>query len=125
MGRRFGKYLTRNYCISKLLFTETKAPEMKIAIVGVGITGLFTACYLRRDSYDVTLIDKDQSPREASTYNGGLLTPSFAPTPTLGLGSLLASALVPRGPLYFSLGQVISHLGWYSTSIRRGLTGLG
>jgi len=96
---------------------------MKIAIVGAGITGLFAAYYLRRDSHDVTLLDRDQSPREASIYNGGLLTPSFAPTPTLGLGSLILSALTPRGALYFSLRQVVSHASWYSLSLRQGLSG--
>ncbi len=96
---------------------------MKIAIVGGGITGLFAAYYLRKDAHEVTIIERDTAVKEASVYNAGLLTPSFAPTPQLGLGMLISASIVRRGALYFSLGQVVRNPSWYWTSLRKGLTG--
>jgi len=96
---------------------------MRVAILGGGVTGLFTAYYLRKDSHDVTVIERDTAVKEASVYNAGLLTPSFAPTPQLGLGMLLSSTIMRRGALYFSLGQVLHDPSWYWTSLRKGLTG--
>ena len=95
---------------------------MRVTILGGGVTGLFTAYYLKKASYDVSLIERDPIIKEASVYNAGLLTPSFAPTPQLHLGTLLASSIMRRGALYFSLGQVLRYPSWYWTSLRRGLT---
>jgi D-amino-acid dehydrogenase len=96
---------------------------MKIGIVGAGVTGLFAAYFLRKDLHEVTVLDKEAIPREASIYNAGLITPSFAPTPTLGLGTLLASAFVAQGPLYLSPKQLLSHPEWFWISLRKGLHG--
>jgi len=96
---------------------------LRTAILGGGITGLFLAYYLRREGEPVTLIERDTVLKEASVYNAGLLTPSFAPTPQLGLGMLLSASLRRQGALYFSLGQVLRHPSWYWISLRRGLTG--
>ena len=97
---------------------------MRVTILGGGVTGLFTAYYLQKeDSHEVTLIERDPIFKEASVYNAGLLTPSFAPTPQLGLGTLISSSFMRRGALYFSLGQVLCHPSWYWTSLRKGLTG--
>jgi D-amino-acid dehydrogenase len=96
---------------------------LKITILGGGVTGLFAAYYLRKDQHEVTLIERDPVFKEASVYNAGLLTPSFAPTPQLGLGMLLSASLRRRGALYFSLGEVVRHPSWYWTSLRKGLTG--
>jgi len=96
---------------------------LKISILGGGVTGLFAAYYLRKDQHQVTLLERDPVFKEASVYNAGLLTPSFAPTPQLGFGMLLSASLRRRGALYFSLGEVVRHPSWYWTSLRRGLTG--
>jgi glycine/D-amino acid oxidase-like deaminating enzyme len=96
---------------------------LRVTILGGGVTGLFAAYYLRKESHDVMLIERDEVVKEASVYNAGLLTPSFAPTPQLGLGMLLSATLTRRGALYFSLGQVVRNPSWYWTSLRKGLTG--
>jgi D-amino-acid dehydrogenase len=96
---------------------------LRIVILGGGVTGLFVAYYLRKYEHQITLIERDAVFQEASVYNAGLLTPSFAPTPQLGLGMLLSASLRRRGALYFSLGQVVRHPSWYWTSLRKGLTG--
>ena len=96
---------------------------MRVVILGGGVTGLFTAYYFRKDSHEVTVIERDNVVKEASVYNAGLLTPSFAPTPQLGLGMLLSGTIIGRGALYFSLGQVLRNPSWYWTSLRKGLTG--
>jgi D-amino-acid dehydrogenase len=97
---------------------------LKVAILGGGITGLFTAYYLRKSfDFTVTLVERDSKIKEASVYNAGLLTPSFAPTPQLGFGALLSATIARRGALYFSPGQVVRNPSWYWTSLRRGLTG--
>jgi D-amino-acid dehydrogenase len=96
---------------------------LRVTILGGGVTGLFTAYYLKKASYEISLIERDAVFKEASVYNAGLLTPSFAPTPQLHFGTLLASSIMRRGALYFSLGQVLRYPSWYWTSLRKGLTG--
>ncbi len=84
---------------------------------------MFLAYYLRKDGYEVRLIDKDPVGREASVYNAGLLTPSFAPTPQLSKLQLLSAVIGRRGPLYISPMQVITHLSWFRIASGKALTG--
>ena len=84
---------------------------------------MFVAYYLRKDGYDVTLVDRDSVGREASVFNAGLLTPSFAPTPQFSRTSLLRAILYASGPLYISPRQILSHPSWYRIASRKALSG--
>jgi D-amino-acid dehydrogenase len=95
----------------------------KVTIVGAGITGMFVAYYLRKAGYDVTLVDRDSVGREASVYNAGLITPSFAPAPQFSRWGLLKAVLVGSGPLYISPREILSHSSWYRIASRKALSG--
>ncbi|MEM7198318.1 MAG: FAD-dependent oxidoreductase, partial [Pseudomonadota bacterium] len=44
-----------------------------IAVIGAGIVGVACAEWLRRDSHQVTLIDRNQAGEETSFGNAGVL----------------------------------------------------
>lgn len=84
---------------------------------------MFVAYYLRKGGYEVSLVDKDQGGREASVFNAGLLTPSFAPTPQFSKVSLLRAVLHASGPLYISPRQILAQPSWFMVASRKALTG--
>ena len=49
---------------------------MKIGIIGGGINGLFTAYYLKKQGYDVTVIDQTDLSDGCSHGNAGMIVPS-------------------------------------------------
>lgn len=72
-----------------------------ITIIGAGIVGVATACYLRRDGHDVTLVD-ERPPGEYCSYgNAGILSPgSCVPQSMPGILWKVPGYLAdPLGPL--------------------------
>src|SRR5215470_10684481 len=58
-----------------------------IAVIGAGITGVTTAYLLLQHGYHVSIIDSHRYPAmETSFANGGQLSASTKPTPSLPLG---------------------------------------
>jgi D-amino-acid dehydrogenase len=52
---------------------------MKVIVIGSGLIGVTTAYFLSLRGHEVTVIDREQSPgQETSFANGGLLTPSMS-----------------------------------------------
>ncbi|TMI43977.1 FAD-binding oxidoreductase, partial [Candidatus Bathyarchaeota archaeon] len=80
---------------------------MNVAIIGGGITGLFCAHYLMRDGHEVSVIERRSTGSLTSIYNAGLLTPSLAPTPKIGLGRILSTYLGRDDPVYISPRQIL------------------
>lgn len=97
--------------------------RMNIVIIGGGITGLFCAHYLMRDKHKVTVIEKSGTGSATSIYNAGLLTPSLAPTPRMGLGKILSTYLGREGPVYISPREVLANPRWFRIALRKGLRG--
>jgi D-amino-acid dehydrogenase len=91
---------------------------MKVLVVGAGVNGLFIAYNLLKRGHRVELIDRNEFSR-TSQYNAGLLTPSLAPTPKLGLAKLISAAIMPRGFLYFSPSVVLRNGRWLAMAARR------
>ena len=49
----------------------------RVVVVGAGVVGLFSALYARRAGFDVTVIDREGSDRDTTSYgNAGLVVPS-------------------------------------------------
>lgn len=95
---------------------------MKITIVGGGVTGLFCAHYLMKDEHEVTVIERKATGSATSIYNAGLLTPSLAPTPRMGLGKILSPYLGKEQSVYISLRQILENTRWFRTGLRKGLS---
>ena len=96
---------------------------MDVVIVGGGITGLFCAHYLMKDGHKVSLIEKSATGSLTSVYNAGLLTPSLAPTPGMGLRKVLSPYFGREGAVYISPRQILANTRWFRTALRKGLTG--
>ena len=96
---------------------------MNIVIVGGGVTGLFCAHYLMKDGHQVTVIEKNLRGSVTSVYNAGLLTPSLAPTPGMGLRKILSPYVGREGVVYISPRQILSNTRWFRTALRKGFTG--
>ena len=96
---------------------------MDIVIVGGGVTGLFCAHYLMKDGHKISVIEKNATGSVTSVYNAGLLTPSLAPTPGMGLSKVLPPYLGRQGAVYISPRQILANTRWFRTTLRRGLTG--
>ena len=95
---------------------------MRVIVIGGGITGLFVAYYLRKSGYDATIVDRTEGKVRTSVFNAGLLTPSFAPAPPIGLAKIASTLFGPRGAIYISPREVLKNIGWFWTALRSGLT---
>ena len=96
---------------------------MNIVIIGGGVTGLFCAHYLMKDKHRITVIEKNATGSVTSVYNAGLLTPSLAPTPGMGLRKVLSPYIGREGVVYASPRQILANTRWFRIALQRGLTG--
>jgi len=73
----------------------------QITIIGAGIVGIATACYLRRDGHEVTVVDMNPPGEYCSFGNAGILSPgSCAPQALPGILWKVPGYLAdPLGPL--------------------------
>ncbi len=94
--RYYNNYLV---VISKLFDGTMK----KVVIVGGGISGLFSAYYLKKLNYQVTIIDSENFTRGCSHGNAGLIVPShIIPLAAPGVVSkALKWMLNAQSPFYF------------------------
>ncbi len=90
-------------------------PSGKIIVVGAGIVGVCCASYLRRQGYDVVLIDRGAPGEGCSLGNsGGFGVGLSAPIATPGLLFRLPRLLFdPRQPLSVAPGQFVRLLPWF------------
>jgi D-amino-acid dehydrogenase len=86
--------------------------SLHVVIVGGGVIGMFSAYYLIRNGFSVTIIDKNLENEKTSINNAGLIVPSFASTPPIGVGTILSTYLGRQGPVYISPSELFHNLGW-------------
>ena len=85
---------------------------MRVIILGGGIVGMFSAYYLARGGYDVTIIDKNSDGGETSVNNGGLIVPSFATSPPVGVADVLSAYFGRQGAVYVPPTELLRNLSW-------------
>ena len=85
---------------------------MRVIVLGGGVIGMFSAYYLARSGYDVTLVDKNLEGGETSVNNGGLIVPSFATAPSIGVADVLSAYFGLQGAVYISPSELVRNLGW-------------
>jgi D-amino-acid dehydrogenase len=85
-----------------------------ITILGAGIVGVATACYLRREGHGVTLIDMRPPGEYCSFGNAGILSPgSCVPLATPGVHWKVPGYLAdPMGPLTIRWGYLPKAAPW-------------
>src|SRR5256712_12219235 len=96
---------------------------MNVAIIGGGITGTFCAPYLMRDGHQVSVIERRSTGSVTYIYNPGLITPSLAPTPKIGLGRILSTYLGRDDPVHISPSHILANPRIFRTALRKCLTG--
>jgi len=79
---------------------------------------MFTSYYLVQKGASVTMVEKNPSETGTSVYNAGYIVPSFAPTPPIGIGKILATYLGVQGPVYIPPGQVLRNAGWLRAALK-------
>lgn len=92
----------------------------KIAVIGAGIVGVSTAIWLRRDGFDVTLIDREGPAAGTSYGNGGVLA-SCACVPVTGPGLVRKAprmALDPNQPLFLKWSYLPKIAPWLVKYLR-------
>jgi len=86
-----------------------------ITIIGAGIVGVATACYLRRDGHDVTLVDMRPPGEYCSFGNAGILSPgSCVPLATPGvIWSVPGYLADPSGPFTVRASYLPRAMPWF------------
>ena len=98
-------------------FTDFRAiqrrwPAMDIIVVGAGIIGMFASYYLLQNGFSVTIVDMDPMGGRTSVCNAGLIVPSFATTPPMGLRKVLLAYIGRQGPIYVSPREILKNASW-------------
>jgi len=86
-----------------------------VVVIGAGIVGLSCAYYLRREGYDVVVIDREQRERDGTSFgNAGMLVPShFVPLAAPGvIEQGLRWMRDPTSPFYFKPRASPALLRW-------------
>ena len=85
---------------------------MDIIVVGAGIIGMFASYYLLQNGFSVTIVDMDPMGGRTSVCNAGLIVPSFATTPPMGLRKVLLAYIGRQGPIYVSPREILKNASW-------------
>ncbi|MGI9452225.1 MAG: NAD(P)/FAD-dependent oxidoreductase, partial [Geminicoccaceae bacterium] len=88
--------------------------DRSVTVVGAGIVGMATACYLLRDGHKVTVIDRD-APGEGCSFGnaGGVSAGSCVPLALPGILKKVPGWLLdPEGPLHIRLAHLPTALPW-------------
>lgn len=94
---------------------------MKICVVGAGVVGLTTAYFLARSGHAVTIVERNGSPAQETSYaNGGQLSYSYvAPLAAPSIFPSLPKYLLdPKSPLAFRLRADPRQWRWLLEFIR-------
>ena len=93
-----------------------------VAVIGAGIVGTVTACFLRREGHAVTLLDRDAPGSGASFGNSGVISPAAVmPVAMPGLARKVPRWLLDEtGPLYLDWRELPRLLPWLVAFMRAG-----
>ncbi|MDA0701942.1 MAG: FAD-dependent oxidoreductase [Proteobacteria bacterium] len=93
-----------------------------IVVVGGGVVGSATACYLQREGFTVTLLEPDEPGNQTSFGNlGGISPASVAPVAMPGiLRNVPKMLLDPEGPLVIRAAHLPAVLPWLLQFLRAG-----
>ncbi|MFN7086733.1 MAG: NAD(P)/FAD-dependent oxidoreductase [Burkholderiales bacterium] len=91
----------------------------QVTIIGAGIVGIATACYLRRDGHEVAVVDMNPPGEYCSFGNAGILSPgSCVPQALPGILWKVPGYLAdPRGPLTVRWTHLPKMLPWFGRFI--------
>lgn len=86
----------------------------RVIIIGAGVAGLFTAYYLKKQGYDITVIDKNSGTDNCSYGNAGMIVPShIIPLSSPGIISKgLKWMLDAESPFYIRPRLSLALLQW-------------
>jgi D-amino-acid dehydrogenase len=86
----------------------------KVTVIGAGIVGMATACYLRRDGHDVTVVTTDPPGEYCSSGNAGMLNDAgCVPQPMPGILWKVPGYLTdPLGPLVVRWSYMLKATPW-------------
>jgi D-amino-acid dehydrogenase len=91
---------------------QSVVTQMHVVVVGAGIIGMFASYYLARNGMAVTMLDMHTIGGQTSVNNAGLIVPSFATTPPIGLRKILPSYIGRQGPVYVSPLEILKNTKW-------------
>jgi glycine/D-amino acid oxidase-like deaminating enzyme len=96
----------------------------KVVVIGAGIVGVVSALFLRREGFEVVLIDRDDPGEGCSFGNAGLLArSSFVPLAGPDTFSSVPKWLIdPNGPLSIRWSYLPKLVPWLYRYVRSGLT---
>jgi len=86
----------------------------KVTVIGAGIVGMATACYLRRDGHDVTVVTEHAPGEYCSFGNAGMLNDAgCVPQPMPGVLWKVPGYLTdPLGPLVVRWSYLLKAMPW-------------
>jgi D-amino-acid dehydrogenase len=93
---------------------------MKTIVIGAGAIGLSSAYYLRKNGFEVTVVDSGEPGSKASAYNAGWVVPSMStPVPAPGMvPQALRWMLRKDSPLYISPSISPRYIGFMLEMLR-------
>jgi len=101
------------------------AASRRVTIIGAGIVGICTACWLQREGVAVTVLDRGEPGQGCSFGNAGGICPgSCVPMAMPGLLSKVPGWLLdPEGPLFIRLAYLPRTLPWLIRFLAAGRPG--
>src|SRR5690625_6786857 len=84
--------------------------ENKVSIIGAGITGIFTALYLKKAGYQVSLFDKSDGMDNCSYGNAGMIVPSH-------VIPLASPGMISKGLLWMLKRDITFYILHYLESV--------
>jgi D-amino-acid dehydrogenase len=95
---------------------------MRVVVLGAGIIGVMSAWYLRKQGFEVTVVDRHKEvARETSAGNAGVIAPGYVtPWAAPGMpGKVLRGLFKPESPVVFSPSLSLALWRWVFAWLRQ------
>ena len=92
----------------------SESTDTSVTVIGAGIIGICSACYLQRSGFQVTLIDREEPAMQTSFGNAGGISPgSVAPIGMPGMWQQIPRWLIDdKSPLFIKARHFPKVLPW-------------